>query len=279
MHDRFHISAHLNDAVPAVHREENRRLQKLGDERLKGTQRLFGFDPDNLKEEEPMPADVAPNREQRNAWILNLPEPIDIDGSDFGGDPSESYKGIKGIHILVYRDQLSLSPDEFDKTEVSVSGQLFPRNTANHARPVIILVSQIRRSKAELSPPKALASNCEFTPAGDFESAPLPENVHATVVADPVNRRNHAALLPGNVSLPLHILPTTNSVCVRFRVLDRNKIPLRFGSAVLVRVRLYSTEGNSQIVQIEVQRSPKWQQKNIRFNNIATSATPSNSSC
>ena len=52
VHDRFHISAHLNDAVAAVHREENRRLQKLGDERLKGTQRLFGFDPDKLDEEQ-----------------------------------------------------------------------------------------------------------------------------------------------------------------------------------------------------------------------------------
>jgi len=52
VHDRFHISAHLNDAVADVHREENRRLQKLGDERLKGTQRLFGFDPDKLNEEQ-----------------------------------------------------------------------------------------------------------------------------------------------------------------------------------------------------------------------------------
>ena len=52
VHDRFHISAHLNDGVAAVHREENRRLQKLGDERLKGTQRLFGFDPDTLDQEQ-----------------------------------------------------------------------------------------------------------------------------------------------------------------------------------------------------------------------------------
>jgi transposase len=52
VHDRFHISAHLNDGVAAVHREENRRLQKLGDERLKGTQRLSGFDPDKLDEEQ-----------------------------------------------------------------------------------------------------------------------------------------------------------------------------------------------------------------------------------
>lgn len=52
MHDRFQISAHSATAVAAVHREENRRLQKLGDERLKGTQRLFGFDPDQLDEEQ-----------------------------------------------------------------------------------------------------------------------------------------------------------------------------------------------------------------------------------
>jgi transposase len=52
VHDRFHISQHLNDAVAAVHREENARLQKLGDERLKGTQRLFGFDPDHFNDDQ-----------------------------------------------------------------------------------------------------------------------------------------------------------------------------------------------------------------------------------
>lgn len=52
VHDRFHISQHLNDAVAAVHREENARLQKLGDERLKGTQRLFGFDPDHFNNDQ-----------------------------------------------------------------------------------------------------------------------------------------------------------------------------------------------------------------------------------
>jgi transposase len=52
VHDRFHISAHLNDGVAKVHREENIRLQKQGDERLKGTQRLFGFDPDHFNDEQ-----------------------------------------------------------------------------------------------------------------------------------------------------------------------------------------------------------------------------------
>lgn len=52
VHDRFHISAHLNDGVAAVHREENVRLQKAGDARLKGTQRLFGFDPNHFNDDQ-----------------------------------------------------------------------------------------------------------------------------------------------------------------------------------------------------------------------------------
>lgn len=52
VHDRFHISAHLNDSVAKVHREENVRLQKQGDQRLKGTQRLFGFDPAHFNDDQ-----------------------------------------------------------------------------------------------------------------------------------------------------------------------------------------------------------------------------------
>jgi transposase len=52
VHDRFHISAHLNEAVAQVHKQENCRLQEIGDDRLKGTQRLFGFDPDNFNQEQ-----------------------------------------------------------------------------------------------------------------------------------------------------------------------------------------------------------------------------------
>lgn len=72
VHDRFHISAHLNDAVAQVHREENRRLQKLGDERLKGTQRLFGFDPDNLKEEQAVKFKELKNSDLKSAraWAI-----------------------------------------------------------------------------------------------------------------------------------------------------------------------------------------------------------------
>ena len=44
------MSRAWRDGMAAVHRAENRRLQKLGDELLKGTPRLFGFDPDKLDE-------------------------------------------------------------------------------------------------------------------------------------------------------------------------------------------------------------------------------------
>jgi hypothetical protein len=46
VHDGFHISAPLIDGVAAVHRQENRRLQKLGAEGL------FGIAPDKLHQEQ-----------------------------------------------------------------------------------------------------------------------------------------------------------------------------------------------------------------------------------
>jgi transposase len=52
VHDRFHISAHLNEAVAKVHRSENAALKAEGDRRLEGTQRLFGFDPENLSQQQ-----------------------------------------------------------------------------------------------------------------------------------------------------------------------------------------------------------------------------------
>ncbi len=48
VHDKFHIAKHLNDAVAKVHREENRTLQRQGDNRLKGTRSLWMYNPHNL---------------------------------------------------------------------------------------------------------------------------------------------------------------------------------------------------------------------------------------
>ena len=51
VHDRFHVSKHLNEAVDKVRRQENRDLQSEGDHRLKGTRQLWLFNQENLDED------------------------------------------------------------------------------------------------------------------------------------------------------------------------------------------------------------------------------------
>lgn len=43
VHDKFHVSKHLNEAVDQVRRRENKRLRKNGDDRLVGTKQLWLF--------------------------------------------------------------------------------------------------------------------------------------------------------------------------------------------------------------------------------------------
>ena len=52
VHDKYHIAAHLNEAVDQVRRGENKQLQSQGDERLKGTRQLWLFNEDNLSDEQ-----------------------------------------------------------------------------------------------------------------------------------------------------------------------------------------------------------------------------------
>jgi len=49
VHDRFHISQHLNQAVDQVRRAENKQLIKEGDSRLKGTKHLWLYNEENVK--------------------------------------------------------------------------------------------------------------------------------------------------------------------------------------------------------------------------------------
>jgi transposase len=51
VHDRFHISKHLNDAVDKVRRQEHKALKKEGDERLTGSKHSWLFNPENMKEQ------------------------------------------------------------------------------------------------------------------------------------------------------------------------------------------------------------------------------------
>jgi transposase len=52
VHDKFHVSKHLNEAVDQVRRAEHKELQKEGDERLKRTRQLWLFNELKLSEEQ-----------------------------------------------------------------------------------------------------------------------------------------------------------------------------------------------------------------------------------
>ncbi len=49
-YDRFHVAAHLGDAVDEVRREEHRQLRSLGDEDLTDTRYLWLYPPDRVPE-------------------------------------------------------------------------------------------------------------------------------------------------------------------------------------------------------------------------------------
>ncbi len=51
VHDRFHISKHLNEAVDQVRRQEHKLLKSQGDERLTGSKQLWLFNPENIPED------------------------------------------------------------------------------------------------------------------------------------------------------------------------------------------------------------------------------------
>ena len=52
VHDRYHISAYLNEAVDKVRRQEHKELQAQGDETLKGTRQLWLYNPENFTPEQ-----------------------------------------------------------------------------------------------------------------------------------------------------------------------------------------------------------------------------------
>ena len=52
VHDRFHISKHLNEAVDRVRRREHKALQQDGDTRLVGTKQLWLYNPEHVSDEQ-----------------------------------------------------------------------------------------------------------------------------------------------------------------------------------------------------------------------------------
>jgi transposase len=51
VHDRFHVSQMLNEAMDQVRRSERRQLREQGDERLNGSRHLWLHNPENLSDE------------------------------------------------------------------------------------------------------------------------------------------------------------------------------------------------------------------------------------
>jgi transposase len=51
VHDKFHISKHLNDAVDKVRRKEHKVLKKEGDDTLAASKHSWLFNPENMKED------------------------------------------------------------------------------------------------------------------------------------------------------------------------------------------------------------------------------------
>ena len=72
VHDRFHISKHLNDSVDKVRRQENKALKKEGDERLVGSKQLWLYNLDNIREERREEFDALRSQELKTAraWAI-----------------------------------------------------------------------------------------------------------------------------------------------------------------------------------------------------------------
>jgi transposase len=72
VHDRFHISKHLNEAVDKVRRQEHKALKQTGDERLKGSKQLWLFNPENLNEDRWIEFEVLKDQELKTsrAWAI-----------------------------------------------------------------------------------------------------------------------------------------------------------------------------------------------------------------
>lgn len=71
VYDRYHVSAHLNNAVDTVRRKEQRQMLKEGDERLTGSRQIFLYNPANLDDDRcDTLADLAKaNLKTSRAWM------------------------------------------------------------------------------------------------------------------------------------------------------------------------------------------------------------------
>lgn len=74
VHDHFHISQYLVEAVDLVRRREHRDLKKLGDDSLTGTRQLWLYNLDNLDQEQNDRIDAAQRAAVRTARAWGIKE-------------------------------------------------------------------------------------------------------------------------------------------------------------------------------------------------------------
>ena len=72
VHDRFHVSKYLNEAVDKVRRQENKALVAEGNDRLKGTRQLWLYNEYNLDEDNQVRLQIAQHRDLKTgrAWAI-----------------------------------------------------------------------------------------------------------------------------------------------------------------------------------------------------------------
>ena len=72
VHDRFHISKHLNEAVDQVRRQEHKALKQSGDERLTGSKQLWLFNPENMSDDRWLEFEALKDQELKTsrAWAI-----------------------------------------------------------------------------------------------------------------------------------------------------------------------------------------------------------------
>lgn len=72
VHDRFHVSKHLNEAVDQVRRQEHKVLKKSGDARLTGSKQWWLFNPENLNDDQWLKFEPLKDQELKTsrAWAI-----------------------------------------------------------------------------------------------------------------------------------------------------------------------------------------------------------------
>ena len=72
VHDKFHISKHLNEAVDKVRRQEHKVLKQEGDDRLKGTKQLWLYREENIPNERLLDFDALKDQQLKTAraWAI-----------------------------------------------------------------------------------------------------------------------------------------------------------------------------------------------------------------